>query len=65
MQQGSSASYEVTGKNTEWDDILIKKGIRTQDEIYMEKGLNPLDVRRIFYIVSKSHCDAHLVYIIM
>ena len=36
-------SYEVSGDTTEWDDILIKKGIRTKEEILIEKGLNPSD----------------------
>ena len=38
-------TYEVSGDTTEWDDILIKKGIRTREEVLLEKGLNPLDVR--------------------
>jgi hypothetical protein len=41
----SGKSYEISGDTTEWDDILIKKGIRTKDEILIEKGLNPLDVK--------------------
>ncbi len=40
----SGRTYEVTGQTTEWDDILIKKGIRTKEEILLEKGLNPADV---------------------
>lgn len=39
----SSKTYEVTGETTEWEDILIKKGIRTYDEVLTSKGLNPLD----------------------
>jgi hypothetical protein len=42
--QGTGKSYEVSGNTTEWDDILIKKGIRTKEEILLEKGLNPEDV---------------------
>ncbi|KAJ1424854.1 thioredoxin-like protein [Ochromonadaceae sp. CCMP2298] len=41
--QGTGKTYEVTGNTTEWDDILIKKGIRTYEEILLEKGLNPED----------------------
>ena len=40
----SGRTYEVTGETTEWEDILIKKGIRTKEEVLLEKGLNPADV---------------------
>jgi len=43
MNQGSSTSYAVSGETTEWEDILIKKGITTKDNVLMGKGLNPLD----------------------
>eukprot|EP01031_Cornospumella_fuschlensis_P037719 gene37719-45823_t len=43
MQQGSGTTYEYSGNTTEWDDILIKKGIRTKEEVLLEKGLNPAD----------------------
>jgi len=46
--QGTGKTYEHSGNTTEWDDILIKKGIRTREEILMEKGLNPADVRSDF-----------------
>jgi hypothetical protein len=45
IMSSSGRTYEVTGQTTEWDDILIKKGIRTKEEILLEKGLNPADVR--------------------
>ena len=36
-------SYEVTGETTEWEDILIKKGITTKAQVLVNKGLNPDD----------------------
>lgn len=45
MNQGSGATYEISGNTTEWEEILISKGIRTREEVYLEKGLNPYDVR--------------------
>eukprot|EP01040_Poterioochromonas_malhamensis_P003241 gene3241-3454_t len=38
-----SKYYEHSGNTTEWDDILIKKGITTREEVLLSKGLNPLD----------------------
>ena len=46
--QGTGKSYEVSGETTEWEDILIKKGIKTKEGVLIEKGLNPLDVRLNF-----------------
>eukprot|EP01039_Chlorochromonas_danica_P008720 gene8720-9610_t len=43
MNQGSGSTYAYSGQTTEWEDILIKKGIRTKEEVLLEKGLNPLD----------------------
>ena len=40
-------SYEVSGDTTEWDDILIKKGITTKENVLIGKGLNPEDVRSV------------------
>lgn len=40
-----SKTYEISGETTEWEDILIKKGITTKEEVLIGKGLNPLDVR--------------------
>ena len=48
--QGTGKSYEVSGETTEWEDILIKKGIKTKEEVLIEKGLNPLDVRLNFLL---------------
>ncbi len=41
---GSSKTYEVSGDTTEWEDILIKKGITTKEDVLLSKGLNPDDV---------------------
>ena len=40
-------TYEVSGEMTEWEDIMINKGIKTKDQIYIEKGLNPEDVSAV------------------
>jgi hypothetical protein len=40
----TGASYEISGDNTEWEDILIKKGITTQESVLLGKGLNPEEV---------------------
>ena len=37
-------NYEISGELTEWEDIMINKGIKTRDQIFIEKGLNPEDV---------------------
>jgi hypothetical protein len=37
----SKAKYEVSGDTTEWDDILIKKGILTEEDVLLGKGLDP------------------------
>ena len=48
--QGSGKSYEVSGENTEWEDILISKGITTQESVYLGKGLNP---EAVSYIILR------------
>ena len=42
--QGTGKTYEVSGETTEWEDILIKKGITTKEDVLLGKGLNPEDV---------------------
>lgn len=42
--QGSGKTYAYSGETTEWEDILIKKGIVTKDSVLIGKGLNPEDV---------------------
>ena len=46
----SKAKYEVSGDTTEWDDILIKKGITTKEDVLLAKGLDPTKVKEYFYI---------------
>jgi len=38
-----SKTYAVSGDTTEWEDILIKKGITTKEDVLMAKRLNPED----------------------
>ena len=52
-----SKTYEHTGQMTEWDDILIKKGITTRDAVLESRGLNPEDV--------SGQCSPHRVSIIV
>lgn len=33
----SSKTYEMSGDTTEWDDILIKKGITTKENVLLGK----------------------------
>ena len=40
---GFAKSYAVSGETTEWEDILIKKGITTKEDVLLSKGLNPED----------------------
>jgi hypothetical protein len=47
----SNKTYEHSGNNTEWEDILIKKGITTREDVLLSKGLNPDDVRKILTIL--------------
>lgn len=43
MNQGSGRTYEYSGETTEWEDILIKRGITTKEDVLLGKGLNPED----------------------
>jgi hypothetical protein len=52
-------TYEISGETTEWEDILIKKGIRTREEVLLEKGLNPSDVRADTDFSSLSRTLSH------
>jgi hypothetical protein len=40
-------TYEISGELTEWEDIMINKGIKSRDQIFIEKGLNPEDVSAV------------------
>ena len=46
MSDFTSKTYEYSGETTEWEDILINKGIRTKEEIFAEKGLNVHDFEK-------------------
>lgn len=46
MSNRGNTSYAVSGETTEWEDILIKKGITTKEDVLLGKGLNPEDVSR-------------------
>ena len=37
----NSTTYELTDELTEWDDILIAKGVQTRDDRLYAKGLDP------------------------
>jgi hypothetical protein len=37
----NSTKYELTDELTEWDDILIAKGVQTRDDRLFAKGLDP------------------------
>ncbi len=39
--QGTGKTYEYSGQLTEFEDILIKKGIKTREECLLERGLDP------------------------
>jgi hypothetical protein len=39
----NKATYQHSGDTTEWEDILISKGITTKDAVLEAKGLNPAD----------------------
>jgi phosphoribosylanthranilate isomerase len=47
-----SKTYEVSGNTTEWDDILISKGITTKENVLLAKGLNPADVKKLVAVNS-------------
>ena len=40
MSGFSAKSYEYSADTTEWDDILVKKGIKTMESILEDKGLD-------------------------
>ena len=49
-------TYEISGETTEWEDIMINKGIKTRDEIFIEKGLNPEDVSNYIFPETLHRC---------
>ena len=64
--QGSGKTYDYSGDTTEWEDILIKKGITTKDSVLLSKGLNPLDVSVIsiiFNVYMKKYWYINIIYL--
>ena len=60
----SKAKYEISGDTTEWDDILIKKGITTKEDVLLAKGLDPTKVDKSFHLVQMSYLlDLSSVYL--
>lgn len=57
--QGTGKSYEYSGNTTEWDDILIKKGITTKEEVLLSKGLNPLNVS-----IGANQLSGHVITVL-
>jgi hypothetical protein len=53
--QGTGKTYAVSGETTEWEDILIKKGITTKEDVLLSKGLNPADVS-----ITNSHICSNI-----
>ncbi|KAG5176960.1 thioredoxin-like protein [Tribonema minus] len=45
MGDRGHTSVPLTDKTTEWDDILIRKGILTRDEVLRNKGVDPDELR--------------------
>jgi len=43
MNRGNT-SYKHTGETTEWDDILMEKGVVTREQVFRAKGLDPNEV---------------------
>jgi hypothetical protein len=52
MQGGTGTSYAHSGETTEWEDILIKKGITSKEDVLLSKGLNPEDVSLLLLVES-------------
>ena len=40
--------YAISGDTTEWDDILIKHGVTTKDEVLEKKGLKGLNFTMVY-----------------
>lgn len=52
---GFGRKYEYSGETTEWEDILIKKGIATKEGALISRGLNPED------FIKETEVDEELV----
>ena len=53
MQGRGDKAYAYSGQTTEWEDVLIRKGITTKEDVLLSKGLNPEDVFTVqMYLLS-------------
>jgi len=43
MGDRGNVNYARTGETTEWEDILISKGVVSKEQVYLAKGLDPRD----------------------
>jgi len=57
--QGSGTTYAYSGETTEWEDILISKGITTKESVLLGKGLNPEDVS--FLILGNEYIFIYIL----
>jgi hypothetical protein len=48
-----SHTYEYSGETTEWEDILVKKGVVTREQVFVAKGLDPRDVSKALSCVER------------
>ncbi|CAM9515266.1 unnamed protein product [Phaeothamnion confervicola] len=53
MGDRGTTSYAFSGQTTEWEDILIKKGIVEEDDVLRGKGIDP-EERRLKEAVNKA-----------
>jgi hypothetical protein len=52
MGDRGSIKVALTDSTTEWDEILINKGILSRDEVLRNKGVDPDEIRLKQAIVS-------------
>jgi hypothetical protein len=52
MGDRGSTKVALTDSTTEWDEILINKGILSRDEVLRNKGVDPDEIRLKQAIVS-------------
>ncbi|CAM9225590.1 unnamed protein product [Ectocarpus sp. 13 AM-2016] len=53
MAERGSVQYQSKGETTEWEDILIKKGIVEKDDVLRGKGIDP-DEQRLEEAIGKA-----------
>lgn len=47
-----ATSYAYSGETTEWEDILVKKGVVTREQVFASKGLDARDVSRTLLMLQ-------------